>query len=71
MGLLDIFNTKKTNTGAELEQRPEDIYNSAKMELKDLLAPSAIGVESKSMTLSGKIVKSYFVISYPRYLNDN
>jgi hypothetical protein len=69
MGLLDIFNTNKTNT--QTSQNPEDIYNSAKMELKDLLAPSAVGVESKSMTLSGKIVRSYFVISYPRYLNDN
>jgi len=71
MGLLDIFN-KNTNTETTpTVQKPEEIYNAAKMELQDLLAPSAVGVESKSMNLSGKLVRSYFVISYPRYLNDS
>ena len=71
MGLLDIFKKNTDNKTTPAVQKPEEIYNAAKMELQDLLAPSAVGVESKSMNLSGKLVRSYFVISYPRYLNDS
>jgi conjugal transfer ATP-binding protein TraC len=70
MSIFDIFKTS-TNKQAQTPKTPEDLYTSAKMELKDILAPSGVGVESKSLNLSGKIVKSFFVISYPRYLNDS
>jgi type IV secretory pathway VirB4 component len=69
MGLLDIFNiTNKDN------QRPlsnEQIYSKASQELKDLIAPAGLKIESQSINLSGKTAKSFFVISYPRYLDDS
>jgi type IV secretory pathway VirB4 component len=40
------------------------------MELKDILAPSALGIQPKALTLGDKIVRTYFVISYPRFLTE-
>jgi conjugal transfer ATP-binding protein TraC len=41
------------------------------MDLSDKIAPSAIEITSKSMRIVDKIVRTFFVISYPRYLTDN
>jgi type IV secretory pathway VirB4 component len=41
------------------------------MQLKDVIAPSALEVLPKALNLGTTIVRSYFVISYPRYLTDN
>jgi len=50
---------------------PEEIYESAKLELQDIIAPSALKIESKSISLGDKIAKTFFIISYPRFLTDN
>lgn len=39
--------------------------------LQDIIAPSALKVESKEFTLGDVRGRVYFVMSYPRYLNDN
>jgi type IV secretory pathway VirB4 component len=41
------------------------------MDLADKIAPSAIEITPKSMRIGDKIVRTFFVISYPRYLTDN
>lgn len=69
MGLFDFLNTKSTSAVAPV--LPEQIYKVAEMQLRDIIAPSAIGIQPKSLNLGTKIVRSYFVISYPRYLTDN
>lgn len=50
---------------------PEKIYESATMELQDVIAPSALKIEPKSINLGEKIARTFFIISYPRYLSDN
>ncbi len=50
---------------------PEEAYSWATSELADNIAPSAIEITPKSMRIGDKIVRTFFVISYPRYLNDN
>jgi type IV secretory pathway VirB4 component len=50
---------------------PEEIYESATLELQDVIAPSALKIESKSINLGEKIARTFFIISYPRYLTDN
>ena len=77
MGIFDtLFGTKenKTETGVDtsmLSVLPDQIYESATLELKDIIAPSALKIESKSISLGDKIARTFFVISYPRYLIDN
>ena len=70
MGLLDIFNTSN-NKETQGSLSAEQIYNKANQELKDLIAPAGLKIESQSINISGKIAKSFFVISYPRYLDDS
>lgn len=69
MGLLDIFSTTNKENQGSLSN--EQIYNKANQDLKDLIAPAGLKIESQSINLSGKIAKSFFVISYPRYLDDS
>jgi len=49
---------------------PQEIYEAGVLELKDIIAPSAMKVTPRELELGDKIVRSFFVISYPRYLND-
>jgi len=79
MSIFDsLFNKKKEtkNTGTEtnpsvLTVLPEEIYESAKLELQDIIAPSALRIEPKSINLGDKIARTFFIISYPRFLSDN
>jgi type IV secretory pathway VirB4 component len=50
---------------------PSEIYKAATLELQDIIAPSALQVTPKSLNLGDKIARTFFVISYPRYLSDN
>ena len=50
---------------------PQEIYDSSSLELKDVIAPSALKVTPKEINLGEKIVRSFFVISYPRYLAES
>ncbi len=49
---------------------PADIYSSAAMELRDILAPSAVEIGSGFIKLGDKIAKNYFVMSYPKFLTE-
>ncbi|MFH1608832.1 MAG: DUF87 domain-containing protein [Patescibacteria group bacterium] len=78
MSIFDtLFGKKKINptqTGANpsvLAVLPEQIYESANLELQDVIAPSALKIEPKSLNLGDKIARTFFIISYPRYLTDN
>jgi conjugal transfer ATP-binding protein TraC len=77
MGIFDTLFKKKgeaSNTATRssvLAVMPEKIYESAKLELADIIAPSALKIEPKSLNLGDKIARTFFIISYPRYLSDN
>lgn len=71
MGLFDFLNSNKQTTSPVSAVLPEQVYKIAEMQLKDIIAPSALGITPKGLNLGTVIVRSYFVISYPRYLTDN
>ncbi len=50
---------------------PQEIYESGVLELRDVLAPAALKISPKQLNLGEKIARTFFVISYPRYLSDN
>ncbi|HAQ02678.1 TPA: conjugal transfer protein TraC [Candidatus Nomurabacteria bacterium] len=50
---------------------PTEIYKAANLELQDVIAPSALQITPKGINLGDKIARTFFVISYPRYLTDN
>ena len=49
---------------------PEQIYQAGALELQDVIAPSAMKISPKSINLGNKIVRTFFVISYPRFLSE-
>ena len=77
MSIFDtLFGKKKKdiNEGAKasvLAVLPTEIYESATLELQDVIAPSALKIESKSINLGDKIARTFFIISYPKFLTDN
>lgn len=75
MALFGLFGkNKKEETEANLDLtpiNPEEIYNKAKMELRDILAPAALEISPKSLHLGDKIARTYFIVSYPSFLTDN
>ena len=50
---------------------PKEIYQSGVLELQDIIAPSGLKISPKTINLGEKIVRTFFVISYPRYLSEN
>ncbi|OHA87695.1 MAG: conjugal transfer protein TraC [Candidatus Zambryskibacteria bacterium RIFCSPLOWO2_01_FULL_39_39] len=50
---------------------PRSITESSELELRDILAPSALKVNTKELNLGEKVVRSFFVISYPRFLSED
>ncbi|MBY0376505.1 DUF87 domain-containing protein [Patescibacteria group bacterium] len=77
MSILDTLlgRNKKLEGGAPktnvLAILPQQIYESANLELQDIVAPSALKIDSKSLNLGEKIARTFFIISYPRFLSDN
>lgn len=65
MGLFNFFKKKEQSVSTAL---PQEIYKASSMSLEDIIAPSAMKVSPRSLNLGDKIVRSFFVISYPRYL---
>ncbi len=50
---------------------PQEIYEAGALELRDVLAPAALKITPNQLNLGEKIARTFFVISYPRYLSDN
>jgi type IV secretory pathway VirB4 component len=74
MSILDklLGREEKTQGGVKaLPVLPEEIYQSATLELQDIIAPAALKIQSKLLHLGDKVARTYFVVSYPRYLTDN
>ncbi|HRY30821.1 MAG TPA: DUF87 domain-containing protein [Candidatus Paceibacterota bacterium] len=74
MGILDFLKGKK-NTKIEDPRitsfLPQQIYEAGVLELRDIIAPPALKVSPRELNLGDKVVRSFFVISYPRFLADS
>lgn len=71
MAILDFF--KKKNNKTEKQEGivpilPEEIYKHGVLELQDVIAPSALQITPKALHLGEKMARTFFVISYPRFL---
>lgn len=65
---------KKKETASDISVAPvlpKDIYQSGVLELQDIIAPSALRVEPNQLRLGEKIARTFYVISYPRFLSDS
>jgi len=66
--MSDSTNTHKQNNSFV----PHDnASGGSSIEFQDVIAPSALKIKPRSLNLGNKIVRTLFVTSYPRYLNES
>lgn len=63
MGLLD--NLRKNTTTAT-----QAAISDSLLTLTDVIAPSAVSINPRSISISGVQARVFYAVSYPRYLND-
>jgi len=63
MGAFDFLQPGAGNTG-------NDNLKDQLMTLTDVIAPSAIKINPRSINVSGVSARTYYAVSYPRYLTD-
>ncbi|KKT75273.1 MAG: Type IV secretory pathway VirB4 component-like protein [Parcubacteria group bacterium GW2011_GWB1_44_7] len=68
MSIFDLFKKNKLPIAPVL---PQEIYEAGVLELKDIIAPSAFKVNPKEINLGEKLIRTFFIISYPRYLSES
>ncbi|MFA6797183.1 MAG: ATP-binding protein [Candidatus Paceibacterota bacterium] len=71
MGIFDFLKKKESKDEQLTSFLPQEIYESGILELQDIIAPSALKITPNELNLGEKIAKTFFVISYPRFLSDN
>jgi type IV secretory pathway VirB4 component len=72
MALLDFLNKKNEEEAATLVPvLPRDIYKQSSLSLLDTIAPTALKIGSRELELGEKFVRTFYTISYPRFLSDS
>ncbi len=74
MNIADIFQIRKgneENKNGITPTFPEEIYETGLLELKDVIAPSALEINANYVRLGEKIARTFFIMSYPRFLAAN
>lgn len=72
MALLDFLNRGKKDDEVKITPvLPKDIYAEGSLDLADTIAPAALRVASRELELGEKIARSFYTISYPRFLTDS
>jgi conjugal transfer ATP-binding protein TraC len=67
MGMLDFLQPKKTTNFSD---NVTPAVSDALLTLEDIIAPSGIEINTRSINISGTYARTFFAVSYPRYLND-
>lgn len=73
MALLDFLgkNKKENEAPAIAPVLPKDIYAEGELQLADAIAPAALKVGPRELELGEKFSRSFYTISYPRFLVDS
>lgn len=70
MAIFDFLSSEKNKApeARVLPVLPEEIYGAGVLDLQDVIAPHALRINSRELDLGEKIARTFFVISYPRFL---
>lgn len=71
--MLDFFTNKnnKSSTENTIPLLPQELYSDTGLNFTDVIAPSAVQITSRHLNLGEKVVRSFFITSYPSVLTDN
>lgn len=70
MALFDFLKQQQTKTDVpeSLPVLPQEIFRTGVLDLQDVIAPHALKVSPREIDLGEKIARTFFVVSYPRFL---
>ncbi len=68
MGILDTF--KKGDIDAKGSDT-NNLSDDALLTLEDVIAPSGVSVTPRTINISGTYARTFFTVSYPRYLHES
>lgn len=72
MALLDFLNRKNQEEPPKITSvLPKDIYRQSTLDLVDTIAPTALRIGSRELELGEKFVRTFYTVSYPRFLSDS
>lgn len=74
MALLDFLNRKHKDAQASTiitPTLPADVYKEGALTLADTIAPAALKVSARELELGDKFARTFYTISYPRFLSDS
>lgn len=71
MALLDFLNKNKGEEPEIVPVLPKDIYAAGELDLADTIAPAALKVGSRELEIGEKFSRTFYTISYPRFLTDS
>ncbi len=71
MSIFSKILGKKEEKEPVVSLMPQEIYEAGVLELKDVIAPSALKISPKEINLGEKVARTFFVISYPRFLSES
>ncbi len=71
MSIFSKILGKKEENEPVVSLMPQEIYEAGVLELKDVIAPSALKISPKEINLGEKVARTFFVISYPRFLSES
>ena len=71
MSIFSKLTGKKDEEAPIVSLMPQEIYEAGVLELKDVIAPSALKISPKEINLGEKVARTFFVISYPRFLSES
>src|SRR5574343_1669541 len=71
MGIFDFGKKNKKKVRDISSFLPQEIYESGVLELQDIIAPSALKITPNEINLGEKLARTFFVISYPRFLTES
>jgi conjugal transfer ATP-binding protein TraC len=72
MALLDFLTRKKQEDAPQIiPVLPKEIYRQSSLNLVDTIAPTALRIGSRELELGEKFVRTFYTVSYPRFLSDS
>lgn len=69
MGILDFLQPNNSLKEAA-DANAQIVADPSTLTLPDVVAPSAISINPKSINVSGRLSRIFFAVSYPRFLSD-
>lgn len=70
--MLDFFKkSKPSNNDPIVAVIPGELLSGEELGLEDVIAPSALKIGSKEISLGEKLVRTFFITSYPRVLSES